>query len=348
MPVDLLQTLVSIYSPSGEETEAVQALVNWMREHGFVAYIDEVGNAVGIRGRATAPHTLLLLGHIDTVPGKIAVRVEDGCLYGRGSVDAKGSLCAFAEATALAGIPDDWRVMVVGAVEEEISTSKGAHHIRQSLQPDMCIIGEPSGAGRITLGYKGRLLADITVQQSLAHTARDEPSAGALGADIWQTIHQDCAAINAERPQLFDRVLCRLQAFNTASDGFTESARLTVGFRLPPDYPPTAIQARIQTLLPSGTEVRFYGMENAYRAEKNTPLVRALLRALRTQGYQPAFVMKTGTSDMNVVGAVWDCPIVAYGPGDSNLDHTPHEHLDLAEYQQAVAVLTHFIICLGQ
>ncbi|HSB81098.1 MAG TPA: acetyl-lysine deacetylase, partial [Candidatus Methylomirabilis sp.] len=47
-----------------------------------------------------------------------------------------------------------------------------------------------------------------------------------------------------------------------------------------------------------------------------------------------------GTSDMNVVGPAWNCPILAYGPGDSSQDHTPHEHLDLAEYHRAISVLT--------
>jgi LysW-gamma-L-lysine carboxypeptidase len=28
-----------------------------------------------------------------------------------------------------------------------------------------------------------------------------------------------------------------------------------------------------------------------------------------------------------------------YGPGDSALDHTPNEHIDLEEYRKAVAVL---------
>ncbi len=50
-------------------------------------------------------------------------------------------------------------------------------------------------------------------------------------------------------------------------------------------------------------------------------------------------MVKTGTSDMNVVAPVWGCPIVAYGPGDSTLDHTPNEHLPLHDYWQAVLVL---------
>ena len=42
---------------------------------------------------------------------------------------------------------------------------------------------------------------------------------------------------------------------------------------------------------------------------------------------------------MNLVGS-WDCPILAYGPGDSSLDHTPNEHLSLDEYDKSINVLT--------
>jgi len=56
-------------------------------------------------------------------------------------------------------------------------------------------------------------------------------------------------------------------------------------------------------------------------------------------GARAAFKVKSGTSDMNVVGPVWSCPIVAYGPGDSTLDHTPGEHIDLDEYHRSIAVL---------
>ena len=55
---------------------------------------------------------------------------------------------------------------------------------------------------------------------------------------------------------------------------------------------------------------------------------------------RPRFILKTGTSDMNVVGPKWQCPVVAYGPGNSALDHTPDEHVSLTEYHKAIQILT--------
>ncbi|QKK09717.1 MAG: M20/M25/M40 family metallo-hydrolase [Planctomycetota bacterium] len=60
----------------------------------MAAEIDEAGNALAHRGPADAPVHIMLLGHIDTVPGDIPVRIAGGVLHGRGSVDAKGPLAA--------------------------------------------------------------------------------------------------------------------------------------------------------------------------------------------------------------------------------------------------------------
>lgn len=340
---DLLVDLVRCASPSGEEAPAVAHLVDWMRGHGFAAHVDAAGNAVGVRGPADAPHTLMLLGHIDTVPGAIPVRVADGVLYGRGSVDAKGSLCAFAAAAAGASLPGGWRVIVAGAVEEEAPTSKGAHAIRERYRPELCIIGEPSGADRITLGYKGHLLLDYTLTRPLAHTSRPEPSVAARGAAFWSAILGWTATQNAGAARSFDEVAPHLRAINTDSDGLRETVRLTVGFRLPPRLAPEDVVAAVTPLAEPDAALHAYSTARAYLGEKNNALVRGMLAAIRAGGGRPGFVLKGGTSDMNVVGRAWDCPIVAYGPGDSALDHTPDEHLPLDEYDAAIRTLRHLI-----
>jgi LysW-gamma-L-lysine carboxypeptidase len=77
----------------------------------------------------------------------------------------------------------------------------------------------------------------------------------------------------------------------------------------------------------------------AWKCEKNTKLVRSFLSGIRSQGGEPRFVYKTGTADLNIVAPVWQCPSVVYGPGDSSLDHTPNEHIELDDYEKAVNVL---------
>ena len=89
----------------------------------------------------------------------------------------------------------------------------------------------------------------------------------------------------------------------------------------------------------------FHGYEPAWRSDRNNALIRSFSRAIRqvakevAPGTRPGIRVKSGTSDMNVVGPAWNCPIVAYGPGDAALDHTPNEHIYLDEYERAVQVL---------
>jgi LysW-gamma-L-lysine carboxypeptidase len=100
---------------------------------------------------------------------------------------------------------------------------------------------------------------------------------------------------------------------------------------------------------PATVDLRFRGYEQTWRSERDPLLVRSFLAAIRSiaPDEKASFVVKTGTSDMNVVAPVWGCPIVAYGPGDSSLDHTPNEHLLLDEYWRAVLVLEQTLRNLG-
>ncbi|HLA42347.1 MAG TPA: M20/M25/M40 family metallo-hydrolase, partial [Aggregatilineales bacterium] len=236
-----------------------------------------------------------------------------------------------------------WRVIVVGAVEEESASSRGARYIGENYTPDLCIIGEPSGSERITLGYKGRLLVDYLYERGMSHTAGPEPSVGAVGVTFWNEILDWVDQQNAGIEKYFDQVMPNLRSINTESDGFYDRVRMTIGFRLPPQVPPEQVIAAVSSLAAPESEMRTYGAEVAYMSDKDSVLVRGMKATIRAQGKRPGLVYKTGTSDMNIVGLVWDCPIVAYGPGDSRLDHTPHEHLHLSEYEAAVKTLQMFI-----
>jgi [amino group carrier protein]-lysine/ornithine hydrolase len=113
-----------------------------------------------------------------------------------------------------------------------------------------------------------------------------------------------------------------------------------VGVRLPPAFSPDEWYAKLEELVDGAEVVRLGVPLAAWTCDKNTKLVRAVLAGIRGEGGTPAFVYKTGTADLNIVAPAWGCPALVYGPGDSALDHTPDEKIELGEYEKAVRVLT--------
>jgi LysW-gamma-L-lysine carboxypeptidase len=341
--IALLEGLVSIYSPTGQEAEAVQYLVGQMQAAGLRAWVDAAGNAIGECGEG--PEIIALLGHIDTVPGLIPVRRDGDALYGRGTVDAKGPLATFASAAAnTAGRVKGRRLVVIGAVGEE-GDSRGAQFVRDQYRPALTIIGEPSGWERITLGYKGSAWFEFDVSRTLAHTSARNESACEAAVSFWNRLTAWAAGRNSGFERIFEQVSPTLRGMQSGSDGFTESANLRIGVRLPPGMSLVNVYDALNELVQDATLRMIEGVE-AYRGEKNTPLVRAFLAAIRKAGGAPGFTVKTGTSDMNLVAPAWGTPVLAYGPGDSNLDHTPSEHILLGDYQRAIGVLTDVLMAV--
>ena len=344
-PEQLLIQTVSIPSVSGFEAEVAQFLVGAMVEMGFSsAEVDPAGNAVAARG--TGPVQVVLLGHIDTIPGDIPVRLEGGKLYGRGSVDAKGSFCTFVAAVSQlsSAALEKATFTCIGAVEEEAPSSKGANFVKTRYRPDFVLIGEPSGWDALTLGYKGRLVVRASLEKDNFHSAGEGRSSGDLLIDFISSARSWADFWNALQSEkgIFFQVQLTVQNLDNSSDGLTQRSSATLGLRLPPALSPLEAESLLKSVGAGleGLSLEFGGHETPYRGEKDNPLTRALRVAVRSSGGTPRFKLKTGTSDMNVVAEHWKVPMVAYGPGDSSLDHTPFEHLELAEFARAVVVLT--------
>ena len=338
--------LVSQYSPSGQEYNAVEWLVARMKSLGYDdAFIDDAGNAVGVIGKG--PKQVMLLGHIDTVPGEIKVERDGNLLYGRGSVDAKGPLASFVDAVAKTGVREGWQFVVIGAVEEE-RDSEGARFLVDQYQPDFAIIGEPNQWERVALGYKGSAWAIITVKRGQVHTASGDETAAEAAVETWLKLKAHVDMFNADKQKVFDKLLLTLRGMDSDSNDFEQWARLKVGVRLPVDVSPEDWYGRLADIVGEAEVERIGFPVPAWGCEKNTALVRAFLSGIRSQLGEPRFVYKTGTADLNIVGPVWKCPAVVYGPGDSSLDHTPNEHIDLNDYAKAVNVLHSVLIKLAE
>lgn len=337
--IELLEAMVRIRSLSGEEGRLASFLVEKMRALGFETKVDEAGNAIGSIGES-AP-TIILLGHMDTVPGEIPVRVEDGRLYGRGTVDAKGPLAAFIVAAARLRSSHSAslsRVVVIGCVEEEAPSSRGARHVVTRYRPDLCIVGEPSGWESMTLGYKGFLRARLRLEQDAGHSAHARPLVAERACRIWMRISEGAQFFNGTRERLFDQVLPALVRIESGTDGRTDWAELQINLRLPPGLPPESARVLLSEWAPE-CHLNVLGELPAWKGARTTLLHRAVGRAIRRQGGEVRYLHKTGTADLNIVAPAWDCPALAYGPGDAALDHTPNEHIELDEYLRGIRVL---------
>jgi len=183
------------------------------------------------------------------------------------------------------------------------------------------------------------------VQRTLAHTSVQTESACEAAVAFWNRVSAWASARNLNN-RMFDQANPTLREMRSDSDGFVESAALKFGVRVPMGMSLEELDASLRGRLTEAELTLIDGVP-AYRGEKNTPLVRALLAAIRKAGGSPGFTLKSGTSDMNIVAPVWGTPSVAYGPGDSALDHTPTEHILISEYQRAIAVLTEALVALS-
>jgi len=331
---ELLEEMLAIPSPSTQERALGQWLVSRMRGMGFAARRDDAGNVVAFWG--SGPKEILLLGHIDTVPGFIPVHREGERLFGRGAVDAKGPFAAAITAVSKQPVGTGVRFTIIGAVEEE-GSSRGARHLVDRKAPNQLVILEPSGWDAVTLGYKGSLRMRYRLSIPVGHGAGPHESAADQAIAFVRRV-QDEAQSATERA--FERLDVRVLRFHADHDGFRDTASLSIGFRLPPNFDVEALKQKLGGWS-EGAEVRFEYADAAVRMEKNTPVVRAFLSGIREAGGTPRFKMKTGTSDMNILQPIWGCPALAYGPGDSKLDHTPDEAIDLEEFRRGVEVLTH-------
>jgi LysW-gamma-L-lysine carboxypeptidase len=349
--IDLLTRMIKIYSPSGNEEEISLFLADEMKKLGFRVNRDKVGNVIGEVGEGSP--IILLCGHMDTVEGEIPVHVEDGQLYGRGSVDAKGPLAAMIVAASKFvkdGFPG--KILVVGVVDEEGSGKGIQHFVEEGIQPDYAIFGEPSGLEKVVFGYKGILTVKITVETPSGHSAAPWLFENAIekAMEFWRQINRLHMREEKLKSRFYSITSCLtgIKGGNSSASFIPSYCEILIQLRIPPQLAPEQVFEEVKRKIdrykstnPKVTvSVEMVDVAKAFEADRRSVIVRALAWGIRktTLNYA-SFSRKTGTGDMNVLGNALKIPVVTYGPGDSRLDHTTNEHIDIQEYLDSIEVL---------
>jgi acetylornithine deacetylase len=183
-----LQLLISTPSvnpdlaPNEGHGEATIAAVirDWFSVRGIESWLEDAApgrpNAIAQIGSGASP-TLIFCAHIDTVSTAgmtippFDPRVEGNRVYGRGSYDMKGGAAAILCAVAKLAKENLNGTVIAALVADEEYASLGAQQFVAHHKADACVVTEPS-EGRLILGHKGFVWAEITTEGRAAHGSR--------------------------------------------------------------------------------------------------------------------------------------------------------------------------------
>lgn len=196
--LELLRDMVRAPSHPGierQEEAAARVLDGFLRRHGVSSRLVEVREGrpnvlATVDGREPGPR-LLLCGHLDTVPPNegatsdpFSASIENGRVFGRGTVDMKGALAAMAGALVTieeGGGLAAGRVTLAAVIDEEMESLGAEALIRSGFKADGAIVGEPT-ANRVAVGHKGLEWLEVVFTGRAAHGSTPEAGVSAIAA----------------------------------------------------------------------------------------------------------------------------------------------------------------------
>ncbi|HJJ22969.1 MAG TPA: M20/M25/M40 family metallo-hydrolase [Nitrosopumilus sp.] len=347
--VKTLEKALRLYTPSLSEKPMADFLADKCDDLGFEdIQIDEVGNLIAKKGSGSPK--IMLCGHMDVVPGKIKVRKEGDSLYGRGASDAKAPLIAMLFAAASIQ-NNNGTIIFVATVDEEGSATGIKSLVKNEMNVDYAVFGEPSGIKQITIAYKGRLAINLKVNvEDSSHASAPWLSKNAIQESMIfaKELKEGLEAGQDDRTKGMLLTATVTEIKGGISHNVTpKECETTFDIRIPVDMNCKSIEQKISTLIKEIATKRkvevFYSIldeTEPFEAAHNSPLVRAFtLGIMEVEHSRPTLIRKTGTGDMNVLGNQWNIPVVTYGPGDPHEAHTIDEKVSIDEYLRGIEIL---------
>jgi LysW-gamma-L-lysine carboxypeptidase len=348
--ISFLEDILRIYTPSGKEEPLSRFLAEKMKSLGFKDItIDKVNNVIGSIGSGSP--SVLLCGHMDTVPGIQPVRISEGFVFGRGAVDAKSSLAAMIMAASKFVEKENFGKIIVSGVVDEEGTGIGIKElIKNNIRADYAIFGEPSGIENITIGYKGRISLTIICKTASVHASAPWMSQNAVekAFEVWNAIRAYASDKKDEKNRFNSLTACITKIRGgTAHNVLPGTCRITMDIRIPPQMSSSTVYQDIMNIIEKyqtdlsfpKIEVEVGDMAEPFETDRNSPLIKALTMAIfETTRKRPLLLRKTGTGDMNAYGHAFKVPVVTYGPGNPHLSHTHKECIEISEYLSCIEI----------
>ena len=371
--IGLCRELLRLPSLSGQEEQVARCIRKTMEDYGFDRVeIDRYGSVVGtIQGKRPGP-TVLMDGHIDTVPvsdpgqwthDPYGAEIVDGKIYGRGASDMKGSVAAMVSAAAHfaqdTGRDFAGRVCVSCTVHEECFEGVSSREVIRNVRPDFVIIGEATST-TLKIGQRGRAEVVVETEGVTCHSSSPEKGVNA--------VYHMCALIGEIRKirpnthpllgqgilELTDIIsspypgasvvpgLCRATFDRRTLVGETEESVLDQVRAAIARAQESVPELKARVYLARGSEACWTGdtiaakrFFPAWAMEEGHPLVQKALAGLREAGIDAPLSHFDFCTNGSASCGEAGIPTVGFGPSLETLAHVVDEYIEIDQLTRA-------------
>ncbi len=370
--VRMLCDLVRTPSFSSKEKDVIQVIRQMMMSIGFDGIdIDGLGSIIGRIG--DGPRVIAFDAHVDTVyPGDVrqwhidpfTPKVEDGKVWGRGTVDQKGGMASMLTAARLIkelGLGKELTVLWTGTVMEEDCDGLCWLHLinEERLRPELVVLTEPTNMN-IYRGHRGRMEMHVKVDGVSCHGSAPERGVNAIykASRIALEIERLNEILRAD-PFLGKGTVTVTEVVSSSPSlcAVADGARLHLDRRLTAGETRESAVAEVQaaaanagvadavvsllTYNETAYTGKVYPMEKYYPTwtmPGNSPHLEAATKAYRRLFGREAVVDKWTFSTNGVaIAGICGIPCLGLGPGNEVYAHAPNEATPVEHLNDAAA-----------
>ena len=374
--VTLLQELIRIPSPNppGDTIAIANNVAEKMEAIGCQVKIiapdekPEAPNTIAILG--SGEPVVMLHAHIDTVP--IAANeaehwtvdpysgiVQDGIIYGKGSIDDKAPLASMMLVMEHATRNLDklnGTLILVGAAEEEVGGQLGTKWLAENghlPDCDFIVVGEQT-ANKVAIAHKGVMRATITTTGKSVHATNPDRGINAITA-----MSKVVLALDDYHRELSKRIhpmvgvpTCNVGVIEGGStaNAVPDQCVIKLDRRMIPREDPQTVQDELKAVLdsvdvsPAKVHISDFIFSSWFDSSIESDLSQIFLDCVQSDsGESPGPIGYLPGSDAKHLMGIARGDMIIFGPGSYEVAHAFDEHVRVDDFEATTRILINFI-----
>lgn len=367
--LSILKALISLNSenPPGNTRLIIEWIQKWAETNNIPFktqwYEENQANIILTVGKA--PKSIILCGHLDTVPigdlnnwnyDPLGAEESQGYIYGRGSADMKGGVSACLGALkSLNEVIDktdslDYKIVFIGTSDEEVGLggAKAVMKLGTMDNAEFLIVTEPT-ALNVGIAEKGVLWFKINSFGKAAHGSTPEKGINAIEelAKLFPLLHKHLPTVT---DPILGQSTLNIGRFKggKSANVVPEKAEVHCDFRLVPPINPLSYAKELTKIIqnhnktsPASFKTKIDQIMQPVSNSQENEYIRLLMKG--TNNKKPIGLNYGTDAAVLVTEAPHPVPFAIYGPGDPKAIHCANERVPIAEVLEVELVIREFM-----